>query len=98
MSNSALKSPLFSTRYEHAPFGRPGWSLHVRFRLGAGCRAFDLPGHSMNVHHRLRKHLFIPGFTFVIATHQRHMFTRRPKRLWVKLYRNGNQPYVPGWW
>lgn len=99
--NKALAAPLFRVRLTRNPHGK-GFALTVHLRKGAGYRAFDLPGHSMNAAHTVRKHLYIPGFTFTLATNHRRISTwvKGPARkaLWVSLRRNGNGCYVPGWW
>lgn len=99
--NRALSAPLFRTRLARNPYGK-GFVFTLQLRKGAGYRAFDLPGHSMNVAHRFRRHLYIPGVTFTVATNQRPSGwqgrDRKNRRLVVSLRKNGNAWFCPAWW
>ena len=77
-----------------------GWRLTIKLGPGSGQRWIDLPGHSMNINDgwRCRK-LYISGRTLTIATNQRHMSTRKTRKLWVTgLTKKCNLPYIPAWW
>lgn len=99
--NAALTAPLLRTHLERNAHGK-GFRFTLHFRKGAGYRAFDLPGHSMNAAHPVRMRLYIPGVTLTVATNQRKLvrsgLARKVRRLYVSLRTNGNPRYLPAWW
>lgn len=106
------KAPLFRVSLSRNPHGK-GFNFRISLRKGAGYMAFYLPGLSRNVAHRFRKHLYIPGVTFEVATNQKSMNPDgrvwhnrtatwknipKRKRLHISLRKNGNPNYCPAWW